>query len=355
MSSKRISIDEYLGSRGYGGVERKHFARDNGVILKGSFDEAAKAARYEKGSGRRRFVMSAEIEDRDLDIVVQSGLKLDAFLKNPVAPWSHRSGEPPIGRWDDLQQTLTGRPKRTEGECILTMEDPMAQRVEAHWAAGSLVACSIGFMPLSIERREVPEDKKDGYFWPGYIIHEAELYECSPCTVPANPAALAKAAKAGDVMSRELIEQVLDCWDLKDGLVVPRKAYEEAHRQANGERSRIVVLAGKRFKASLDDQGKPTMSPVEPTPAEQLAEALESDTPESKGVLARLAKLFGIERAQEPEAEPQPVPAPELTPEQKAAALMAADPPDLVAKHELFEADAALAALDAEMGQHVPA
>ncbi len=70
----------------------------------------------------------------------------------------------------------------------------MADRLAIHFAAGSVRACSIGFMPTSIERREVPEDEQGGYFYPGYMIHSAELYECSPCTVPANPAALAKAA-----------------------------------------------------------------------------------------------------------------------------------------------------------------
>ena len=44
-----------------------------------------------------------------------------------------------------------------------------------------------------------------------------------------------------------------------------------------------------------------------------------------------------------------------LTPEQKAAAGIAADLPTLIAKHDLIEADARMAVLDAEMGQHVPA
>lgn len=336
MASKRVSIDEYLGSRGYGGVERKQFARDDGIILKAQRVE--EKAKFDKEKGTVRFVMSAEVEDRDRDIVVQAGLDTTEFMKNPVAPWAHRAGDPPVGQWSDIEKYLAGRPKRTEGTLTLTKGEPQADRLAIHFEAGSIRACSIGFMPTAIERREIPEDKKDSYFFAGFIIHEAELYECSPCSIPANPAALAKAAAAGDALSRELIEQVLDNWDLKDGLLVPRKAFEGAHREATREKT-IVVIAGKRFEAGLDEKGAPTISAVEPTEAERLAETLESDTPESKGLLARLAKL--------------------LLPEPKTAADTSKAPADEISeiarKHELLEADAAFAELDTEMGQHVPA
>lgn len=352
MSSKRISIDEYLASRGYGGVERKCFARDTGVIVKAVPSAMVEKAKFDKEAGTIRFVMSAEVEDRDRDIVIQAGLNTGEFEKNPVAPWAHRSSEPPVGQWSDIQKLLTGRPKRTEGLLTLTKGEPQADRLAVHLEAGSIRACSIGFMPLEIERRDVPEDKRDSFYYPGYIIHAADLYECSPCTIPANPAALAKAAAEGDVMARQVIEQVLDTWDLKNGLIVPRKAYEVAHKESAGARTSVVVLGEKRFRVALADDGTPTIEAAAPTPAEQLAESLERDTPEAKGLIARLAKVFGIER--QPKADVSEH-AEELTPEQKAAAAMAADLPQIVAKHEIIEADAALAALDAEMGQHVPA
>ena len=65
MATKRVSIDEYLGSRGYGGVERKHFARDSGVIIKAAPTGIAKA-KYDKEARTMRFVMSAEVEDLSL-------------------------------------------------------------------------------------------------------------------------------------------------------------------------------------------------------------------------------------------------------------------------------------------------
>lgn len=341
MASKRVTLDEYLHAKGAHGLQRKQFARDNGVVLKAAHAEGEKRAKYTKGSGRMSFVMSAEVEDRDRDIVIQAGLDSTEFEKNPVAPWAHRSGDFPVGKWENLQKLLGGRPKRTEGDLVLTMADPNAQRLEAHWAAGSLVACSIGFMPKEIERREIPDDMKGDYYYPGYIIHTAELYECSPCSIPANPAALAKAAADGDVLSREIIEEVLDNWKVENGLLMPRKAFEDAHKQAGGDKHTITLsLDTKQAVADM----------------ESARDALAQD----EGFLSRVAKALGLKGKTEEAADPAPEqdgkkPAPEPTPEQKLAAEIAKDLPEIEALHDMIEADADLAALDAEMGQHVPA
>lgn len=354
MASKRVSIDEYLASRGYGGVERRHFARDDGVVLKALPASIVEKAKFDKEAGTIRFVMSAEVEDRDRDIVVQAGLDTAEFEKNPVAPWGHQARDMPVGQWSDIAKVLTGRPKRTEGTLKLTKGEPQADRLALHLEAGSIRACSIGFMPKSIERREVPDEMKGDYFYPGYMIHEAELYECSPCSIPANPAALAKAAAAGDALSRELIEQVLDCWDLKDGLIVPRKAFEDAHRDAGPAKS-TVVFSGKTFEVKAGSDGAPVLQPVEPSEAERIADAIEKDD----GVISRIAKALGLKGKTEA-ADPAPEqdgkkPAPEPTPEQKLRSDLAKDLPEIEALHDMIEADADLAAFDAEMGQHVPA
>lgn len=341
MASKHVSIDEYLASRGYGGVERKHFARDDGVVLKALPAPVVEKAKFDKAAGTVRFVMSAEVEDRDRDIVVQAGLDTAEFEKNPVAPWGHNARDMPVGQWEDIAKVLSGRPKRTEGTLKLTKGEPQADRLALHLDAGSIRAVSIGFMPKSIERREVPDDMKGDYFYPGYMIHEAELYECSPVSVPANPAALAKAAAAGDVYSREMIEQVLDCWDLKDGLLVPREAFEGAHREATGQKHSITVPV----KIDTGDAHEHMRS---------LAEGAEK----AEGALSKLLSALGLKGKTE-QADPAPQdtgkkPA-EPTPEEKLREQFAKDLPEIQALHDMLEADADLAVLDAEMGQHVPA
>jgi len=429
MPDKIVSLDEYLNSKAYGGVQRKHFAREDGVVLKALPAAMVEKAKFDKSAGTIRFIMSAEVEDRDRDIVVQAGLDTSEFEKNPVAPWGHQARDMPVGQWSDITKTLTGRPKRTEGTLKLTKGEPQADRLALHLEAGSIRACSIGFMPKSIERREVPDEMKDDYFYPGYMIHEAELYECSPCSIPANPAALAKAAADGDALSREIIEQVLDCWDRKDGLIVPRKAFENAHRQGAGDR-KSFVLAGERFTAWKDAAGEPhlekaddvkrgdfvswsasgstargkvdsvktdgdievpgaTVTGTADDPAAKITvwqqsdgtwaatdvkvahkcstltkiEALKDAGVDSDdladGIVSKLLRVLGL-KSRTDAADPKPEetgekPAPEPTPEQKLKSDLARDLPALIAKHEMIEADATMAALDAEMANHVAA
>jgi hypothetical protein len=229
-----VTVDEFLSSR-------KDFVKGGNVLMK-----AAKApSTWNPEARTARFVMSSEAEDRDRDIVLQAGLDVTEFMKNPIAPFAHRSTDFPIGVWSDVEKNLTGRPRRTEGTLNLVPEgtDGVADRLAFHIGAGSIRACSIGFVPHAVERREVPESRRDSAFFPGYRIIEAELVECSPVAIPSNPAALAKSAAEGDVLAREIIEQVLDEWTRhpETGLIVPRAEFEAAHKQATGGRSSVVV------------------------------------------------------------------------------------------------------------------
>lgn len=235
MADQHVSIDEFLNAR-------SPFVKSGDVLVKAS-RKAPSSWNKETRSGI--FVMSAEVEDRDRDIVIQAGLDIDKFMENPVAPFSHRSGDFPVGTWSEVQKLLGGRPKRTEGRLTLVPsgKDGNADRLAFHIDSGTIKACSIGFIPKAVTRREVPEDKRGSYYYPGYTIEAAELVECSPCVIPSNPAALAKSAAAGDVVAKEIIEQVLDEWTRNPatGLIVPRAEFEAAHKAATGERKTVVV------------------------------------------------------------------------------------------------------------------
>ncbi|MEN3238278.1 HK97 family phage prohead protease [Methylobacterium ajmalii] len=331
MATTEISVDEYLS-------KRAGFVDSKGHVLKGLVaDEKRAPSSFNADAGTVRFTMSAEIEDRDNDIVVQQGLDLTEFLKNPAAPFAHQSGGFPIGAWSDVQKLLAGRPKRTEGMLTLTAGDPVADRLKTHLAAGTIRACSIGFMPKRIERRQQDENVRG---WPGYMIHEAELYECSPCMIPANPAALAKSAEEIGLLPREVIERILDEWTLKDGLLVSRKAYEDAHRGETGDRT-TIVFAGKTFEVKAGEGGSPILAPVEPSADALLIERVVA----SEGLVSRLAKALGL-KSDKPAAEP------EKTVEEKARDQIADDLPALEAMHFKFEAEADLAALDTEIAAH---
>jgi HK97 family phage prohead protease len=232
MPDDLVSIDEYMNAR-----------KDVAFSLDGqdAVQKQAHKSSWNPEARTARFVMSAEVEDRDRDIIYQAGLDITDFEKNPQAFHSHRSRDFPIGSWEDVQKMNT-RPKRTEGTLKLMAEgvEPEADRVAVHIAAGTLRACSIGFLPKSIKRRPPPEGKEPSWD-DGFDILEAKLLECSVVSIPANPAAMIKAAKDGDMQAIMAIEKLLDEWTpLEMGLFVP-KAKLEAALKAAQEKTIVTV------------------------------------------------------------------------------------------------------------------
>lgn len=239
MTQEHISKDEFCSQR------EKHIV--NGTLYKGfrsapSWNEKKRSA---------RFVMSAEVEDRDGDVILTSGINVDDFAKNPTALVFHGRGSSqwPIGHWADLEKLMLGRPKRLEGTLNLLPEgkEADADRVAIHLQHGTMGACSIGFVPNfdEIEIRSVlrPDGSKTSR---GYLLKMVTLVECSPVPVPSNPMALVKAAKEGQTLAINLIEEVLDTWarDPKTNILIPRAEYEAAHRAATGERTSVTLPPG---------------------------------------------------------------------------------------------------------------
>lgn len=136
-------------------------------------------------------VASAEIVDRDLEIVTIDALKaaIDGFMANPVilASHSHRLQDgrsPVIGKVVSYQ--FKGK------ELLITVEfadTPLALEYWGLYRDKFQRAFSIGFRILN-SKPEMREGKQIR------VITEIELYEISCVPVPANPAALSKARKS---------------------------------------------------------------------------------------------------------------------------------------------------------------
>lgn len=316
MPDNLISVDEFV-------TARKDFASENGVVYKavrapGSWNDTSKSA---------RFVMSTEEEDRHRDIVFTNGIDIETFAKNPVALWSHASWEAPIGMWDNLSK-VSGRPNRLEGD-IKFAETPRALELMELTKSGFVRACSIGFMPKTIRKREQAADQR----WSGYEIVESELYECSLVSVPANASALAKAAKSGNPLAAEVIEEILDTWskDPATGLLVPRKTLEEAALKdttyASGQwipttGGTVVVINGPESNKWVADKAlEPPFAPVpdvEKACAAAIEKALAAE-PARKGIRDIVNDLLvaaGLKAAPQPEPPP-----PALSTESEKAAV----------------------------------
>jgi hypothetical protein len=239
--TKRVSIDEMMAKR--------HDAMRGTSLQKAfrsppSWNEDARSA---------TFVMSTEQVDRYGDIVVQEGLDIAEFLQNPAMLLFHNSRDWPAGQWSNVQKMLSGRPKRTVGDAVFVPEGTTgeADRAARLVALGVIRTCSIGFGVNWDEAEPILDDEDS---WTGGIrFNKTTLYECSIVPVPANPGAMAKGALAsGDMaLCRDFIAEILDNWEKSPaGLIVPRHALEDAHKEVDGERTTITV------KVDADEAGE---------------------------------------------------------------------------------------------------
>lgn len=135
---------------------------------------------------RVHVVMTTPTLDRQGDIVVPTGVRLEAFRRNPVVLWAHRYDMPPVGAVD--VPTLRVGPKGIEADVVFDGGSAAGREVHGLYRRGVLRAWSVGFIPL---KHEVIEDRGSRKVT-GYRVTEWELLELSAVPVPANPEALTR-------------------------------------------------------------------------------------------------------------------------------------------------------------------
>lgn len=321
-----VSVDEYLGTRtlsAHDGVAYR------AVKMPKSFDAESRSA---------TFTMTSEDVDSYGDVVRAKGADLTRFLSNPIALLNHRSDQI-VGTWSDVEQ----KAKRIEGKVTLAKAgtSPIVDQTFSLMEQGILRAASIGFVPLQIERILDADGEWNG----GFDIKAWSMFETSIVSIPANPAALAKAMKHGDVLARDLIEQVLDEYvKTPAGLIIPREEFEAAHKTGSGEKTSVLTTTIELDTKSLDRLEKIaermekaaetvvsgtvelSVGPDEPETdilAKDIEEAVEGELakyeteintldlkPERKSMLEKLIDgVRSVFKAAEPEPEPAPLPA----------------------------------------------
>lgn len=140
-------------------------------------------------------VASTEDVDRDNDRIMAAGWDLANFKKNPVIPWAHRYGDPPVAKAADVY--VEGGRLMFKPKFASAGEYPFADTIYKLYKGGFLNSFSVGFRP---KRYEVVERGKNR----GFDIIEQELWEISACTVPANPNALVAAKQKGVIDDAEM-------------------------------------------------------------------------------------------------------------------------------------------------------
>ncbi len=187
-------------------------------------------------------VASTEDLDRDNDRIMSDGWDLDNFLKNPVIPWSHRYGDPPVAQATEVyveDGKLMFRPKFATKE-----QYDFADTIYRLYKGGFLRSFSVGFMPKRFE--VVDRDEKAQGKGRGYDFLEQELWEISAVTVPANPNALVAAKQKGVISEEEanaLNANAVEVAKALNANAVPAHVKDALDDYVEQNRERLQVLA----------------------------------------------------------------------------------------------------------------
>jgi hypothetical protein len=143
--------------------------------------------------------ISTQEEDRDGDVLVSTGARLDNYWKNPVFGWNHglKSIDFPIGRVTNIEVIagvgLAARwiwpPWKFENpkEGVERIDD-----IHRLWNGRFINAASVWFRIINADPREGHEDD----WFPPLIVHEWELMEAALVYVGANQSAVRRSMKA---------------------------------------------------------------------------------------------------------------------------------------------------------------
>lgn len=185
--------------------------------------------------------------DRDGEIVEPSAFKdrIDTFMDNPVFLWMHNP-EKVVGNVTDVdikKDRIDAKLQwREEGRSELSDE------IFSLYEDGTLKTFSIGFRVFKMEFSE----KEDGSPEPPKIT-DAELYEVSAVSIPANPGAVAKILKHG-IGERLADLRFTDTETLERALALSRNIVERrllgeavpADQWALVQKLQVALLSAKR-------------------------------------------------------------------------------------------------------------
>ena len=169
------------------------------------FTEEEKALMKESDSDTMvEFIISTSGIDRDGDTISVDGWNLTNFHKNPVVPWAHNYGQPPVARAINTRKedgVLKSKSLFTGKELY-----PFGYMIGKMYEQKFLSAVSVGFNPSKFVFVEDSERKF------GVDFIEQELLEYSAVPVPSNPEALIQARSKGiDITPmKEYLEELLD-------------------------------------------------------------------------------------------------------------------------------------------------
>ncbi len=223
------------------------------------------------------FLASDETVDRMGDIIRVKGWDLKSYRRNPVILWAHDGRSvPPIGTGVARKAEVAGGKPALLMDVTFAAADvhPFAESVFQLVKAGVLRGNSVGFRPQETRRPETEDERtRLGLGEYGVEFLKAELLEDSVVSVPANPSAVALAARelvAKSMLSSDHAERFVH-----DALGLQPKDYFARVRASTFVLSDIGARLDEIFRDHADEP--PAAPAVEPEPAPETPPAPAAD------------------------------------------------------------------------------
>jgi HK97 family phage prohead protease len=128
-----------------------------------------------------RVIASTSSADRVGDVIVQDGIDLTQYRKNPIVLWNH-DHDVPVARCVDIE--VRGGKLLATAQFAPPGADSDSDRIYNKVKAGLVNSVSVGFIPKAFE----PISSRDPAS--GYRFTKSELLEFSFCAVPMNSESL---------------------------------------------------------------------------------------------------------------------------------------------------------------------
>lgn len=180
------------------------------------------------------FVISDESVDRDGDVLLASGWRLDNYRKNPVVLFAHDYQRPAIGKSERI--SIQGGQLISIDQFATAEESAFADEIYRLIIGGYMRAVSVGFQP-------------DEWVWVedhnGWRFEAQDLLEHSVVPVPANPNALQLAFSKG-LRFPELtgwFEKLMDGDAGTSKIFIPRPAMEDAYQLHTPSKTYLLPAA----------------------------------------------------------------------------------------------------------------
>ncbi len=249
------------------------------AISSKDFQDAIAKTKAATDSGTFEVIISTADEDRQGEVINQSGWDFTNYKNNPVVLWGHNYYDLPIGVTDEI---FTNDKGQTIAKGRFAPEDanPFAQQVRKLYDAKIVKTTSVGFIAREME---------------GNVITKAELLEFSFVPVPANPMALSLAKElnfnASELMTKGLFVKA----EPQEGDPCSTEEGKEGTMLPDGSGALVCTIKEAKADAPVDPDEEADKELVQKVGAE--LSAIQSETDSS--IIAHSKTIIKLINAEE--------------------------------------------------------